>query len=64
VSVRLEDLPDVLTPKELQMVLRCGKNQVYALLHSGEIPSIRTSPHRFKIPKAAVQQYLMRAAGR
>ena len=48
---------DVITPKELKEILGIGKNQVYDLLHSGTIASIKIGTH-FKITKTAVQKYL------
>ena len=43
--------------KELKEILGIGKNQVYDLLHSGTIASIKIGTH-FKITKTAVQKYL------
>lgn len=53
----LKDYKDVITPKELKEILGIGKNQVYDLLHSGTIASIKIGTH-FKITKTAVQKYL------
>lgn len=53
----LKDYKDVITPKELKEILGIGKNQVYDLLHSGTIASIKIGTN-FKITKTAVQKYL------
>lgn len=53
----LKDYKDVITPKELKEILGIGKNQVYDLLHTGTIASIKIGTH-FKITKTAVKKYL------
>ena len=54
----LEDAPDVLTVRELAMVLRIGKNQAYALVNSGAVWSRRIGPS-IRIPKPAVERFLL-----
>lgn len=38
---KLEQLPVVLTPSEAMDVLGVGKNTMYRLLNSGELPAVR-----------------------
>ncbi len=38
---RFEDLPDMVTPEDAMSFLQMSRNTVYALLKSGEIPSIK-----------------------
>lgn len=58
---RYDQLPDVLTPKEVQAFLRLGRNATYAALQSGRIRSVRHG-QKFLIPKAAVREFLDRDA--
>ena len=36
-----EELPTILTPAEVMDILGVGKNTVYRLLNSGQLPAIR-----------------------
>lgn len=56
-SIRYDDLPEVLTPKEVQAFLRLGRNAIYAALQDGKIRSVRVG-QKFLIPKAAVREFL------
>jgi len=58
--IHFEDLPDILTMKELQAYLRLGRNTTYDLLNNGAIPSVRVN-QKFLIPKKAVRDFLDRA---
>lgn len=60
-TVRYDELPDVLTPKEVQAFLRLGRNATYAALQAGKIRSIRNG-QKFLIPKGAVREFLDRDA--
>jgi excisionase family DNA binding protein len=60
-SVRYDELPDVLTPKEAQAFLRLGRNATYAALQDGRIRSVRLG-QKFLIPKAALREFLDRDA--
>ena len=53
----LEQYGDVLSVTEVQEILGVGRNFTYALLKSGEIPSIRVGK-KYRIPKEAVLHYL------
>jgi excisionase family DNA binding protein len=56
----LDDLPDLLTVKELQEFLRLGRNRTYALLKSRAIPSIRLG-QKFLVPRQGVREFLARS---
>src|SRR5581483_3956149 len=60
-SIRYDELPDVLTPKEAQAFLRLGRNATYAALQDGRIRSVRHG-QKFLIPKAALREFLNRDA--
>ncbi len=60
-TVRYDQLPDVLTPKEAQAFLRLGRNAIYAALQDGRIRSVRLG-QKFLIPKAALREFLDRDA--
>ncbi len=60
-SVRYDELPDVLTPKEAQAFLRLGRNATYAALQDGRIRSVRHG-QKFLIPKTALREFLDRDA--
>jgi excisionase family DNA binding protein len=49
--------PLTLTPREAARLTGIGTNAVYALLHSGEMPSIK-SGKKFFIPMAALMKWL------
>ena len=50
---------DLITIEEFQEILRIGRTTAYQLLNSGEIKAFRIG--RFwKIPRAAVQEYVSR----
>ncbi len=52
-----ESVPDIMTFKECQGVLKVGKNTLLGLLHNGDIEAFRIG-NRWKIPKAAVLEYI------
>jgi|HubBroStandDraft_6_1064221.scaffolds.fasta_scaffold705183_2 excisionase family DNA binding protein len=56
---RYEDLPDVLTPAEVQGFLRIGRNAIYAALQDRKIRSVRVG-QKYLIPKSAVREFLDR----
>ena len=60
-AVRYDQLPDVLTPKEVQAFLRLGRNAIYAALQDGRIRSVRLG-QKFLIPKAALREFVDRDA--
>ena len=60
-TIRYDDLPDVLTPKEARTFLRLGRNAIYAALQDGKIRSVRVG-QKFLTPKAALREFLERDA--
>jgi excisionase family DNA binding protein len=54
---RFDDLPDVLTPREVQSFLRLGRNATYAALQDGTIRCVRVG-QKFLVPKTALRDFL------
>lgn len=52
-----ECVPDIMTFRECQNVLKVGKNTLLDLIHNGEIEAFRIG-NRWKIPKVAVLEYI------
>ncbi len=52
-----EDLPDVLTPRDLRDFLPIGRNAVYEILRTERIRSVRVG-QKFMIPKGALRDFL------
>lgn len=52
-----ETIPDILTFKECQAFLKIGKNSLLQLIHAGHIEAFKIG-NRWKIPKAAVLEYI------
>lgn len=52
-----EQTPDILTFKECQELLKIGKNTLLDLRHNEEIEGFKIGT-RWKIPKAAVLEYI------
>lgn len=52
-----KDYPDVLTPGDLQKILRIGRNSTYKLLSENQIETIRLGK-KYIIPKVNVIKYL------
>lgn len=50
-----------LTVQEVATVMRVSKMTVYRLLHSGELPGLRVG-RSFRVPAAALEDYLARSA--
>ena len=53
-----KNLPDVLTRKEAQYILRVGKNTIFKLIHSGELPAVQLGNKRLKIKKSDLITYI------
>lgn len=53
----INDLPLVLSVEDLTVVLNIGRNTAYAMVHSGQIRSIRVG-NRIRIPRYAVLRFL------
>lgn len=57
--VRLEDLPDTLTPLEAFAVLRISRSLGYKMINSGELPVLRLGcGRRVRVSKVALQEFL------
>ncbi len=52
-----EKIPDILTFKECQKLLKVGKNTLLDLIHSGEIDAFKIG-NRWKITKDSILEYL------
>jgi len=59
----LKNYDDILSVKEVQRILKIGKNQAYELVTSGDIQSIRIG-RVYKIPKTYLLNYIMRYEGK
>lgn len=51
----LDNYPDVITPTEAKEILRIGKNKIYELLNSSEIPSFRFGRKIFIYKKSLIE---------
>ena len=52
-TTKMEDLPEFLTPHEVRDFLGLGRDSVYKLIESGELPARRFGQRLF-VPKAAL----------
>lgn len=52
-----EKIPDIMTFKECQKLLKVGKNTLLDLIHSGEIDAFKIG-NRWKITKDSIMEYL------
>lgn len=51
------DYPDVVTVKEMQEMLRIGRNTAYKLVNSGKIPSVQVGTS-YLIAKKNIEKFL------
>lgn len=54
------NIPNILTVKELCSLLQIGRNTAYDLIHSGAIRHIRIK-NQIRIPKVYVIEYIQQA---
>ena len=54
---RNPNIPAVMTPMELCAILKIGRNNIYALLRSGQIRSVRIG-RKIRISREAVLEFL------
>ena len=54
------NIPNILTVKELCSLLKVGRNTAYDLIHSGAIRHIRIK-NQIRIPKVYVIEYIQQA---
>ena len=52
-----DQLPLVLTVSQVAQVLNLGRDATYNLIRAGNIHSIRIG-HQYRVPKAALMEYL------
>ena len=52
-----EKIPEIMTVKECQNILKVGKNTLLNLINSGEIEAFRIG-NRWKIPKESVIEFI------
>ena len=52
-----EDLPEVLTIRELARILRIGLNSAYNLVRQGQVKSVKIGK-QYRIPRRSVQEYM------
>lgn len=62
-GVRYENLPDILTIKELQQYLRCGETKAYEYANTKGFPKLRHG-NKFIFPKAQVRAWVEREVER
>ena len=58
----LDEFDVLLTVDEVCEILRIGRNTIYALLNEGKLKGFRCG-RIWKIPKVAVERYIMESAG-
>ena len=54
-TTKIEDLPEFLTPHEVRDFLGLGRDSVYKLIESGELPARRFGQRLF-VPKKALME--------
>ncbi len=54
-------LPDVLTPRQVMDYLQLGRDSVYQLLASGDLPGARIG-RSWRVPRRALEEWLERQA--
>ena len=59
-ELQFDNYPDVVTPEDIQKMLRSGRNSVYDLLKQGKIKSLRVGK-KYLIPKTSVINFLQTA---
>ena len=52
-----ENIPEIMTLRECQQLLKVGKNTMLDLIHNGELSAFRIG-NRWKIPKEAVVEFI------
>ena len=57
IEIMYENIPEIMTLRECQELLKVGKNTMLELIHSGELSAFRIG-NRWKIPKEAVVEFI------
>ena len=52
-----ENIPEIMTLRECQELLKIGKDTMLELIHSGELSAFRNG-NRWKIPKEMVVEFI------
>lgn len=52
-----EQIPEIMTLKECQQILKVGKNTMLELLHEGQIEGFKIG-NRWKIPKESLVEFI------
>ena len=55
-QTNFEDLPELLTPMEVRAFLGLGRDAVYKLIESGELPARRFGQRLFVPKKALIEE--------
>lgn len=55
--------PEIMTPKECMEALGIGKNTMYRLLKSGELPATRVGGKIWRISRKNLSEYAKRCMG-
>lgn len=58
----MDELHEIMTVEEVAEFLYVGKNTIYALLQSGELPAFRIG-RTWKIPHSSLEQYILKKCG-
>lgn len=56
-NLSIEELPDVMQVEDAMAFLQIGRNTIYQLLRSGELPSVKLGK-QYRIPKKLLLSYL------
>ena len=59
-ELQFDNYPDIVTPDDIQKMLRIGRNSVYDLLKQGKIKSLRVGK-KYLIPKTSMINFLQTA---
>ena len=59
----LREYDDILSPDDVMQVLKIGRNSLYSLLKSGEIPGIMLAG-KYRIPKKELIEYIHNTCSR
>ena len=57
IEIMYENIPEIMTLRECQQLLKVGKNTMLDLIHSGELSAFRIG-NRWKITKESVLEFI------
>lgn len=60
----LASCPEFLTVQEVGILLGVDRNTAYAMVASGQVPSVRFSVRILRVPRAALAKYAMSEASK